>query len=124
MKNRKPYDLKLLLAVYNLAQVIACCYLVLGILISEPNIIKFWQTQNFGSNPKSVPVMTYGYLTFYLKLVEYVETVFFVLRKKQNQVSFLHVYHHISSASMAWIMPNVSDGGFSFSFSICFNGHI
>jgi elongation of very long chain fatty acids protein 4 len=31
---------------------------------------------------------------FVSKGVEYLDTVFFILRKKFNQVSFLHVYHH------------------------------
>lgn len=37
-----------------------------------------------------------------LKLVELLDTVFFVLRKKQNQVSFLHVYHHTIMAVFTW----------------------
>jgi len=32
-----------------------------------------------------------------LRLIEYIETIFFCLRKKFNQVSVLHVYHHIST---------------------------
>lgn len=40
---------------------------------------------------------------YMLKIVELVETVFFVLRKKQNQVSALHVYHHVSMVLLAWI---------------------
>jgi len=32
---------------------------------------------------------------FFLKFFDYVETCVFVLRKKQNQISFLHVYHHV-----------------------------
>ncbi|XP_063379394.1 very long chain fatty acid elongase 2-like [Cydia fagiglandana] len=31
---------------------------------------------------------------FYAKISELLDTIFFVLRKKNNQVSFLHVYHH------------------------------
>lgn len=38
----------------------------------------------------------------YLKIVQL--QVFFVLRKKQNQVSFLHVYHHFGMVAVAWGM--------------------
>ena len=33
-------------------------------------------------------------IVFYTKLVDLLDTIFFVLRKKSNQISFLHVYHH------------------------------
>lgn len=35
----------------------------------------------------------YGIL---LRVIEFIEIIFFVLRKKHNQVTFLHIYHHIS----------------------------
>lgn len=38
----------------------------------------------------------------FLKLFDYVETIIFVLRKKQNQVSGLHVYHHVSNMIFLW----------------------
>lgn len=112
MEKRKPYDLKGLLAVYNLAQVVACCYLISGILSNEFNIIKFWKCQSvdYNTNNKSIEILTYSYHTFLLKLLELVETVFFVLRKKQNQVSKLHVYHHASTAILGWIMVKYTGG--------------
>ena len=42
---------------------------------------------------------------FYLsKFIEFLDTVFFILRKKNNQVSFLHVYHHVSITIMWYIL--------------------
>uniref|UniRef100_A0A3P9DHJ6 Elongation of very long chain fatty acids protein n=1 Tax=Maylandia zebra TaxID=106582 RepID=A0A3P9DHJ6_9CICH len=35
--------------------------------------------------------------------IEYLDTVFFILRKKFNQVTFLHVYHHCSMFTLWWI---------------------
>ena len=32
-----------------------------------------------------------GYIT---KMIELLDTVFFILRKKNNQVSYLHIIHH------------------------------
>lgn len=34
------------------------------------------------------------WLYYMAKIIELLDTVFFVLRKKHQQVSFLHVYHH------------------------------
>lgn len=36
-------------------------------------------------------------ITILLKLIDLSETVIYLLRKKNNQVSFLHLYHHIST---------------------------
>lgn len=48
-----------------------------------------------------------------LRLVEFVETVFFVLRKKQNQVTFLHIYHHISTILIFWVFLKYSGSEFN-----------
>lgn len=44
-----------------------------------------------------------GYSYYILKLVDYLDTVFFILRKKWAQVSFLHVYHHVMTSVVAYI---------------------
>lgn len=43
------------------------------------------------------------YYYFMAKLSELLDTVFFVLRKKDNQVTFLHVYHHTLMALITWV---------------------
>lgn len=112
MEKRKAYNLKWLLAVYNLIQVAVCCHLIFGLLSNEFNIIKFWKCQSvdYNGSQKAITLLTFAYQTFLLKLVELVETVFFVLRKKQNQVSRLHVYHHCSTATLAWILVKYTAG--------------
>lgn len=47
--------------------------------------------------PQSYMNRLYGrvaYAYFLLKVADLLDTVFFVLRKKTNQISFLHIYHH------------------------------
>lgn len=44
-----------------------------------------------------------GYSYFLLKIYDLIETIFFVLRKKQRQVSFLHVYHHVMILSFTYL---------------------
>lgn len=40
---------------------------------------------------------------FLAKQIDLLDTVFFVLRKKDNQVTFLHVYHHSIMVTWAWL---------------------
>ncbi|XP_052863983.1 elongation of very long chain fatty acids protein 7-like [Anopheles cruzii] len=51
------------------------------------------------SHPK---IWNGAWMYLMLKIVELLDTVFFVLRKKQNQVSFLHVYHHTIMVLFTW----------------------
>lgn len=39
---------------------------------------------------------------FFSKIIDLLDTTFFVLRKKDNQVSFLHVYHHTITVLFSW----------------------
>lgn len=44
-------------------------------------------------------------------MFDLVETCVMVLRKKQNQVSFLHVYHHVSMVIIGWLGVKYHPGG-------------
>lgn len=78
----------------------------------DSKVLEFWECKSvdYRPDPKPVRILQLTYQTYLLKLVELVETVFFVLRKKQNQVSKLHVYHHVSTVSLAWIMVKYNGG--------------
>ena len=52
-----------------------------------------------------------AYWTYMMKLIDLIETVMYVLRKKNRQISVLHVYHHISTAAIAWIITKWVPGG-------------
>ncbi|XP_013134483.1 PREDICTED: elongation of very long chain fatty acids protein 4-like isoform X2 [Papilio polytes] len=104
MKNRKPYNLKSIIFLYNVVQVLLSAYnfylfvahtLQYGLFPS-----KCWYEANMPMM-KSIlePIMWY----FIAKHLDLLDTIFFVLRKKFNQVTFLHVYHHFVMATWGWI---------------------
>lgn len=51
------------------------------------------------------------YVYFIAKLTELLDTIFFVLRKKDNQVSFLHLYHHTVMPMISWGCTKYFPGG-------------
>jgi len=51
------------------------------------------------------------YTYFICKLIELLDTVFFVMRKKERQISFLHVYHHSLMPICGWIGVTFYAGG-------------
>lgn len=58
---------------------------------------------------------------YFSKLLEFMDTIFFVLRKKNGQISFLHVYHHATMFPIWWIGVKWVPGGQCMSL---FMGHL
>lgn len=123
MENRKAFNLSNVTRVYNFFQVTACA---LGIIWACQMGFSFkfaWQCLPLpkASDEISPVMLTYYNCYWYFmlfRLFEFVETLFFVLRKKQNQVSFLHLYHHIAVVALLWMFlkysGSVSEGFIGF----------
>ncbi|XP_055534986.1 elongation of very long chain fatty acids protein 7 [Wyeomyia smithii] len=96
MAKRKPFKLENVLIAYNALQV------VLSIVLVYEGIKGGWdgtydfkcQPVDYSYHPTAMRMARAVWLYYICKVIELLDTVFFVLRKKQNQVSFLHVYHH------------------------------
>lgn len=112
MKNREPFNVVDLIRLYNVVQVIACSIYVvrahqLGFTI---NYLFKCEKFEFFSDLVKLEIKIGYWLFLALRSFEFMETVFFVLRKKHNQASFLHIFHHIGSVLMTWLFI-VSDAG-------------
>lgn len=44
------------------------------------------------------------YVYYLSKLTEFMDTIFFVCRKKKSQITWLHLYHHSLTPLEAWIL--------------------
>ncbi|CAH1104243.1 unnamed protein product [Psylliodes chrysocephalus] len=110
MKGRKPYELKKTIQFYNFLQVVGSAYLFYEGLAAG------WTEYSFTCQPvvpgeKGQRMARGVWLYFICKLIELLDTVFFVLRKKFNQVSYLHLYHHTLMPVCAWIGVTFLPGG-------------
>lgn len=65
------------------------------IFIAKTNFSFQCEPINFATDSMGMCVAYVTYSYFILKLIDYFDTVFFILRKKWAHVSFLHVYHHL-----------------------------
>ncbi|XP_023311772.1 elongation of very long chain fatty acids protein AAEL008004-like [Anoplophora glabripennis] len=114
MKNRKPFQLTLIIRYYNIFQIVACSLIIYKIANAGWITGEYsfgCQPVDYSDNPKAVSVAMAFFWYYLLKLAELSETIFFVLRKKFNQVSGLHLYHHASTLCLAWIGCKFLAGG-------------
>ncbi|CAF1177506.1 unnamed protein product [Adineta ricciae] len=63
------------------------------------------------------------WLYFMMKIIDLVDTIIFVLRKKDNQITFLHVYHHLTMVFFGWYGTMYVAGGQSL-FIVIINSFI
>jgi len=97
MKGKKAYSLKTPMLIYNNAQIMLNIYMIYGLscVVSYPNF--------YGINIAYTSNLRYFVYIHYLsKYFDYFDTFFIILRRKENQqLSFLHVYHH-STIGLIW----------------------
>ena len=105
MKNRNAYSLKSIMQFYNIIQVLLNIYMLYGLydlqfLAEKPNLLAL----NVPYSDKIAYFINIHYLSKYF---DYLDTVFMILRNKNNQVSFLHVYHHTTVCFVWGYLVNI-----------------
>lgn len=105
MKFRDAFDIIDLVRLYNVFQVIVCCIYVTRAYNIGFTFEFLWKCEKFAwlSDLAKIEVRIGYWLFLLLRVFEFSETIFFVLRKKQKQASFLHIFHHIGSVLMTWL---------------------
>lgn len=115
MENRKPMQLDWIMKYYNLLQVILCGLLAVDAyrFTYARNYSFICEPVDFSYSPEAIRIAKIAHCYFLIKVIDLMDTVFFVLRKKQNQVTFLHVYHHAGMVALSWIGTKYLGGGHS-----------
>ncbi|KAJ8732475.1 hypothetical protein PYW07_015074 [Mythimna separata] len=113
MANRQPFELKTTIKLYNIFQILYSCFLVYEgsayILSKEYNLA--CEPVDYSDNPRALRVAAASWFYYFAKITELLDTIFFVLRKKYNQVTFLHVYHHSMMCLVIWMGVKYFPGG-------------
>uniref|UniRef100_A0A8D0HUA3 Elongation of very long chain fatty acids protein n=1 Tax=Sphenodon punctatus TaxID=8508 RepID=A0A8D0HUA3_SPHPU len=104
MQKREPWRLSGLLFVYNLSLVALSVF-----MFYEVRGMKICLGNRVGREMARV-----CWWFFFSKVIELLDTVFFILRKKPEQVTFLHVYHHATMLFNWWAGVKYVPGGQAF----------
>lgn len=117
MKSRRPYKVTNIIRVYNIFQVVVCSIFVIRSIQLGFDHRFLWRCESFNwLNKEELAELKVGtWLFMLLRMFEFIETIFFILRKKENQASFLHVYHHITVIALMWVYLTCDTGESSFS---------
>ncbi|XP_071781165.1 elongation of very long chain fatty acids protein 1a [Centroberyx gerrardi] len=96
MANRKPFHLKTTMIVYNFSMVALNAYIVCEFMLSGWGTTYSWRCDlcDPSSSPQALRMIRVAWIFYFSKYIELLDTVFFVLRKKHSQITFLHVFHH------------------------------
>lgn len=113
MANRKPFKLKEVLVLYNGGQVLFSLYMMYEHLMSGWFLDYSYKCQpvDYSNNQKAMRMATLCWWYYISKLTEFADTIFFVMRKKDSQITFLHMYHHSLTPLETWILVKFVAGG-------------
>jgi len=114
-----PYPIKF---VYNVSQIMLCSYMTIeAFFLAYRNGYTVMPCVGYSqSNP---PVAQLLWLFYVSKVWDFWDTIFIVLGKKWRQLSFLHVYHHITIFMFYWLNSHVNYDGDIY-LTIVLNGFI
>ncbi|KAI4828857.1 hypothetical protein KUCAC02_022929 [Chaenocephalus aceratus] len=109
MKHREPFDLKGILIVYNFSMVGLSGYMFCEFLVTSwlSNYSYLCQPVDYSNSPLAVRMAKVCWWFFFSKVIELSDTLFFILRKKNSQLTFLHIYHHATMVFNWWSGVNV-----------------
>ncbi|XP_074028417.1 very long chain fatty acid elongase AAEL008004 isoform X2 [Leptinotarsa decemlineata] len=116
MENRKPFQLKNTLVIYNFLQVLFSTWIFYevgmgGWLTGEYSLR--CQPVDYSNKPSTLRMVHASWWYFFSKFTEFLDTIFFLLRKKNDQISTLHVIHHGVMPMSVWFGVKYTPGGHS-----------
>uniref|UniRef100_A0A1A9W6N3 Elongation of very long chain fatty acids protein n=1 Tax=Glossina brevipalpis TaxID=37001 RepID=A0A1A9W6N3_9MUSC len=116
MQNRKPFRLQNTLVIYNAVQVVLSVWIFYEIAMSgwlTGHYSFRCQPVEYNNNPRTIRMVHACWWYYFSKFTEFLDTIFFILRKKQSQVTTLHVIHHGCMPMSVWFGVKFTPGGHS-----------
>ena len=106
MRSRPAMELRNPMLVYNILMVVFNAYFFFKFIQHSAfgqTFLDFQFPNKYDNSPRAQALIQTSYLYFLTKFVDLLDTVFFVLRKKDRQVTILHLYHHTIVPVLCWL---------------------
>lgn len=115
MAKRRAFKLNAAIKLYNLVQILLNAFFVYEscrLLWFSGDPFRFTCIEvDYANTPAGIAKARAVWLFLLSRILDLVDTVFFVLRKKESQVTFLHVYHHTAVVFFSWLGVKFVPGG-------------
>lgn len=114
MKNREAFNVPVwILFIYNVSLVFISAHIVKDIAIGvyQANYNLICQNLSTSTDEGEMRVVNAMWWYYISKAYELLDTFWMVIRKKNNQISFLHVLHHSTMLCLEWIVFVSIPGG-------------
>jgi len=115
MEHKQPYQLRKVLVIYNLLQMIFSMFIFyeLGMGGWFRGYSFRCQPVDYSQAPMATRMAAACWWYYFSKFTEFFDTFFFILRKKYQHVSTLHVVHHGLMPLSVWFGMKFTPGGHS-----------
>ncbi|NXT19236.1 ELOV7 protein, partial [Syrrhaptes paradoxus] len=115
MRKQKPLKLRSLLIAYNIAMMILSSYMFYEFLVTSAlaNYSYLCQPVDYSQSELGMRMarVCWCFFSKVIKLLDNGKEVFFILPKKHEQVTFLHLYHHGTMLFNWWSGVKYVPGG-------------
>lgn len=113
MTSRKPLQLRGFIISYNLVVALLNLWIAVEMIFCayKLNYRSLCQLVNVCQDPYVMRIANAVWWYFASKGIEFTDTLFFILRKKDRQLTFLHKYHHSSMFLVWWTAVKFVPGG-------------
>ncbi|KAL3196298.1 hypothetical protein MRX96_001641 [Rhipicephalus microplus] len=122
MRDRKPFNMRSLVVFYNVVMMgLSVYFIYFSILYTwmrRPDQSVFCWATDPRPTEDNMFFLTRAWYYMLMKASEMLDTLFFVLRKKTNHVSFLHLLHHSLALWSVWLVMTLGMTGHVFAFPL------
>jgi elongation of very long chain fatty acids protein 4 len=123
MQNRKPLELKTFSILHN------TFLIVLSLYMTAESIRQAWLNgfslfcNGVSTTAAGLPLARVLWIFYASKIVEFIDTMIMIAKKNEHQLTFLHMYHHVTIFMIWWAVVYYAPGGDSY-FSAAQNSFV